>query len=82
MTEQAFEKAKELIASRESFERLLNAVSDAQKYCGTKIIVQYSKYETRESLAFPKDMRDLVLAMAKDYYLAQIEKLNAELEAL
>lgn len=82
MTEQAFEKAKDLIASRDGYQRLFDAVSDAQKYCGTKIIVQYSQYETRESLAFPKDMRDLVLAMAKDYYLAQIEKLNAELEAL
>lgn len=33
-------------------------------------------------LCFPKDMRDRVLVMAKDYYLGQIDKLNAELEAL
>lgn len=82
MTQETFEKAKELIASRDSYKRLVDAVSDAQKYYGAKIIVQYAQYENRQDLCFPKDLRDRVLVMAEDYYLSQIDKLNAELEAL
>lgn len=82
MTQEAFEKAKELIASRDSYQRLVDAVSDAQKYWSTRIFVQYEQYEKRQDLCFPKDLRDRVLVMAKDYYLSQIDKLNAELEAL
>lgn len=82
MTQEAFEKAKELIAARDSYQRLVDAVSDAQKCWGTKIFVQYEQHEKRQDLCFPRDMRDRVLVMAKDYYLGQIDKLNAELEAL
>lgn len=82
MTQDTFEKAKKLIAERDGYQRLLDTVSTAEMYCGTKIIVQYEQYENRQDLRFPKDLRNRVLVMAKDYYLAQIEKLNAELEAL
>lgn len=82
MTQETFEKAKGLIAARDSYKRLVDTVSDAEKYYGTKIIVQYAQYENRQDLCFPKDLRDYVLVMAKEYYLGQIDKLNAELEAL
>ena len=82
MTQEAFEKAKELVARKENYRRLLTVAKDARECCSARIFVQYGRYESSEHLAFTKDMRDRVLAMAEGYYLDQIEKLDAELAAL